>query len=348
MTACMSHRMPLMPVHPPLASSPLSVSRYDASCKSDWDRFVACAKNATFMFRRDYMDYHADRLEDCSLIVRRGVQIVGVLPASLSRDIVVSHAGLTYGGFVLPRDGNLVTAIEVVHAVLLHLEAQAVKQLVYKRMPSFYNTLPDGEIDYVLFLLEARLTRRDCSLVIAAADRLPVSRGRKSKINKGRRAGLSLVEESGFGPFWHEVLEPRLLERFGVRPVHSVDEIRLLAARLPQNIKQFSAYLDDTIVAGVTIYETPTVAHAQYIATTALGEDSCALDCLFDWLISERYEDKVFFDLGICNEDEGRALNHGLLRFKEGFGGRAAPHDFYTIDTGAHSRLLGVLPRTAA
>lgn len=328
--------------------STLSVSRYDASRKSEWDRFVACGKNATFMFQRDYMDYHADRFEDFSLVVRRGSQIVGVLPACLSRDTVVSHAGLTYGGFVLPRDGTLVAAIEVVHAVLLYLEAQSVKQLIYKRIPSFYNTLPDGEIDYALFLLEARLTRRDCSVVIAAADRLPVSRGRKSKINKGRRASLSLVEEAGFSRFWREVLEPRLWERFGVRPVHSVEEISHLAACLPQHVKQFSAYNGDTIVAGITIYETPTVAHAQYIATTAEGEGLCALDCLFDWLISDRYRDKAFFDFGICNEDEGRVLNHGLLRFKEGFGGRVVPHDFYTIETSAHSRLIGVLPATAA
>jgi len=33
-------------------------------------------------------------------------------------------------------------------------------------------------------------------------------------------------------------------------------------------------------------------------------------------LITERYKDKLFFDFGICVEQDGRALNHGLLQSK--------------------------------
>jgi Acetyltransferase (GNAT) domain len=327
----------------------ISVTRYAASCKSEWDQFVEAGKNATFMFRRDYMDYHADRFEDHSLVIRKDDRIVGLLPAN-RRDAVtvVSHQGLTYGGFVLRRDATLSAAIDIVRASLAYLDALAIHSLIYKRLPRFYNTLPDDEIDYALFLLDAKLARRDCSLVLLSADRLPVSRGKKSKINKGSRAGLSVVEETTFEPFWRNVLEPRLWERFEVKPVHTVDEIGQLAARLPQHIKQYSAYAGDAIVAGITIYETQTVAHAQYIAVTAEGEELSALDYLCGWLISERYKDKAFFDFGICNEREGRTLNHGLLQFKESFGARSFAHDFYTIDTADHGKLAAVLPPPAS
>ncbi len=296
------------------------------------------------MFYRDYVDYHAHRFQDHSLMVRLDGRLVGVLPANrLDEATVASHHGLTYGGFVLRRDATLSGAIEIVHAALAFLDATGVRTLVYKRLPRFYNTLPDDEIDYALFLLGATLTRRDCSLALCSWERLPVRSDKKNKINKGSRAGLSIVEESCFEPFWTKVLEPRLAQRFAVKPVHSLEEIERLAALLPKHIKQFSAYDGSAIVAGVTIYETPTVAHMQYSAVTVEGEVCGALDFLVQWLIAERYKDKRYFDFGICNEREGRSLNRGLLQSKEGFGARTIAHDFYAIDTGNHPKLADVL-----
>ena len=50
------------------------VRRYTPDKASEWNRFVAQSKNGTFLFDRRFMDYHADRFEDCSLMVyRRGV-----------------------------------------------------------------------------------------------------------------------------------------------------------------------------------------------------------------------------------------------------------------------------------
>ena len=101
---------------------------------------------------------------------------------------------------------------------------------------------------------------------------------------------------------------PRLAMRYGVAPVHSMAEITLLAERFPKNIRQFSVYCAGEIVAGTTIYETPQVAHAQYIASTEKGREIGALDHLFNWLLDKCYQDKDFFDFGICNENEGPAL----------------------------------------
>src|SRR6185312_14851566 len=60
-----------------------SVERYTASRKLEWDTFVSAAKNATFLFSRDYMDYHSDRFNDHSLMIFNGRALVAVLPANL-------------------------------------------------------------------------------------------------------------------------------------------------------------------------------------------------------------------------------------------------------------------------
>jgi len=93
----------------------------------------------------------------------------------------------------------------------------------------------------------------------------------------------------------------------------------------------------------MTIYETPTVAHAQYIASTERGRKLGALDLLVNWLINQHYHKKLFFDFGCSNEQEGRALNHGLLEWKEGFGARACALDFYEVPTANFSRLEPIL-----
>jgi acetyltransferase-like isoleucine patch superfamily enzyme/CheY-like chemotaxis protein len=320
-----------------------SVERYTASRKLEWDTFVSAAKNATFLFSRDYMDYHSDRFADHSLMIFNNHALVAVLPANLNANgTLISHEGLTFGGLVVSRAATLGDVLTCFHEVLHYLSQRQISKLLYKRIPGFYNTLPDDEVAYALFLLDARLYRRDCSTAVSQADRLPFRRDRKSLIKKAASLGVRIVRETSFQPFWERVLAPQLAARYGVKPVHTLEEITLLASRFPEQIKQFSAYCGDEIVAGTTIYETPTVAHAQYSAVTEKGRRIGAQAYLFSSLI-EQYKDKRFFDFGISNENEGRVLNRGLLDWKEGFGGRSFAHDFYVIATGNYPKLESVL-----
>ena len=322
----------------------MAVERYTSSRQKEWDNFVTQANNATFLFQRGYMEYHADRFADHSLMIYRDGQLAAILPANLAANgTLASHGGLTYGGLVLPSQAALTQVIGCFHAMLSYLHEHGISRLRYKRIPSHYTLRPDDDIAYCLFLLQARLYRRDCHLVVPLVNRLPVQKRRRRQANKARRASLRLVQEKQFLGFWQEVLTPRLASKYGVKPVHTAAEITLLASRFPQNIKQYCAYDGGEIAAGITIYETPTVAHAQYLATTEKGRQLGALDYLVEWLLKERYQDKRFFDFGGSNEEEGRALNHGLLEWKEGFGARCFAHDFYEIETGNHSKLDAVL-----
>lgn len=322
----------------------LVVRRYESSQASAWNSFVRTGKNATFLFERGYMDYHSDRFTDHSLMVFQGTRLMAVLPANQTAEgQLQSHGGLTYGGLVFAGDERLVNVLEVFRALLECLSAAGITQLQYRRIPSFYNVIPDHEVDYALFLLKAVLVRRDCALVVPLRHRLPYSKRRRREINKAKSAGVQLGEDGGFDDFWQKILAPRLQQRFGVQPVHTVAEITLLASRFPQNIRQFTARVQGEIAAGITIYETPTVAHVQYSAMSEAGQAVGALDALVDYLIDEHYAGKSYFDFGISNESAGLALNHGLLDWKEGFGARAASHDFYVIDTAEYALLDSAL-----
>ena len=61
----------------------LSVVRYTSDQKIVWDSFVAASRNGTFLFMRDYMDYHADRFTDYSLMFYKGGRLLALLPGNM-------------------------------------------------------------------------------------------------------------------------------------------------------------------------------------------------------------------------------------------------------------------------
>ncbi len=315
-------------------NSGFTVERYAPDRQIEWDAFVRFAKNATFLFERDYMGYHADRFVDYSLMIYHGKKLMALLPGNLNSDgHLVSHGGLTYGGLILSKSVSLLKMMASFHAGLRYLYEQGIARLYYAQIPSFYCTISNEDLAFVLYLLQAKIIQRDISVVVNQTSRIPFRKGRKSEISKAQRFGVRLTEEFSFTPFWEKVLIPRLARRYGVSPVHTVEEMTLLASKFPENIKQFSAYFGGQIVAGTTIYEMPRVAHTQYIGVSALGMRTGALDYLMKWLIDERYEHKHYFDFGSCKKGDRRTLNYGLLNWKEGFGGRCYLHDIYEIAT---------------
>ena len=82
----------------------------------------------------------------------------------------------------------------------------------------------------------------------------------------------------------------------------------------------------------MVIFETATVAHAQYGAVSDEGRRVRALDALYMFLIDYYRPSKRWFDFGISTEQEGRYLNAGLIANKESFGARAIAYDFYELD----------------
>ena len=147
-----------------------------------------------------------------------------------------------------------------------------------------------------MFKINAINYRVDTSLTIKNSNTLPFQNRRLRGIKKANKANLKIKEELNFESFWKNVLIPNLFEKYNTKPTHNLEEISCLAIKFPNNIKQFNIYHNNEIVAGCTVFETQTTAHAQYISTNDLGKKMGALDKLFQYLILEKYKDKDFFD----------------------------------------------------
>jgi hypothetical protein len=320
-----------------------TVRRYQESDYLHWNTFIGQAKNATFLFHRDFMDYHKDRFEDYSLMVFEAEKLVAVLPANRVENVVYSHQGLTYGGLVYQEKLKLASVILVFKAVLFYLCENEITKIQIKTLPSIYHNKPAEELNYALFLAEAQLIRRDTLAVIDLFKPFQFSKIRKRGIQKGSDNKLIIREESDFETFWNEILIPNLELKHNAEPVHSLNEIRLLKSHFNKNIRQFNVYYNDKIVGGTTIFESENVVHCQYISKYEKGEDLGSLDFLYDHLINTVFADKRYFDFGISNENQGKTLNDGLSYWKESFGASTIAHDFYEVETIKHSKLDNVL-----
>jgi hypothetical protein len=310
-------------------SGAVTVERYTPAARADWNALVGTARARHFFFERAYMDYHADRFEDASLFVLKEGRPVAALPASRDGEEVVSHGGLTFGGLLSGPEVTVAVATEAIESIAGALRADGVRRLVYKAMPHPYHVSPAEEDLFALHAAGAQLIRRDVSAALAPVARPAYSEERRRAVRRGAQGQLELGESDLIEPFM-ELAAEVLGERHGVAPVHTPAEMRLLADRFPGRIRLWAARASDELVAGVLVYETPTVAHAQYIAAGRRGRELRAGDALFDHLLTAVYRDK-WFDFGISNEPSGE-LNGGLMRNKEGYGARAVTYDRYLLD----------------
>lgn len=309
----------------------VSITPYQPEHKTRWDQFVRDSKNGVFLFHRDYMEYHSDRFADASLLFFDGDRLLAVMPANRQGDVLYSHGGLTFGGILSDQKMRTPVMLEVFSSLSAHLRECRIGRLVYKAVPYIYHEVPAEEDLYALFRHDARLVRRDVSSTVCMGNRVALSKGRKWSIKKGKANGLDVRRSGDFATFM-QIEEDVLLRKYGVRPTHTADEMKLLADRFPEHIKLFAAYHAEKMVAGVIVYESRNVAHAQYIAGTDEGKELFAGDLLIDFLLTEVYAGKRYFDFGISTEEQGRVLNVGLVTQKEEYGARATVYDTYEME----------------
>lgn len=309
-----------------------SVRPYQESDYELWNTFVSAAKNATFLFHRDFMEYHKERFDDFSLLVFDKVKLVAVLPANRVDNKVYSHQGLTYGGLVYASKLKIEKIETILDLLFDFFKGKRIEHFYLYPIPSFYLGQGNAAIDFFLMKKGAQLYRKEMNMVAHLPQEIPISKSKLKHFRRTEVLGLRVVEETNFQPFWEKILEPRLAEKYDAKPVHSLAEIQLLHERFPKNIKQFSAYLEDKIVAGITIFEFENGVKSQYGATSKKGEKYRALDFLFISLLDIfQKKGKLFFDMGIVNDSGEKGFHSGLLQQKEELGCTVWSQDFYKI-----------------
>jgi Acetyltransferase (GNAT) domain len=311
----------------------VELALYESKYKALWDDFVRRSKNGSFLFYRDYMEYHSDRFIDSSVLFFKEDALIAVMPANLKESVLYSHQGLTYGGIISDKEMRIGLMVELFAALMDYLRQQLITSVIYKPVPHIYHVIPAEEDLYALFCCNAKLVQRDVSTAILLNKRIAFSKGKRRRIKLGKDNGLFVKRTYDFRTYIATVAEV-LAQKYKAAPAHTADEMVALASRFPENIKLFCAYKGETMLAGVIVYENKSAVHAQYIASSGAGQKVGAGELVWDYLINHYYDrsDKQYFDFGTSTKQGGWYVNASLIAHKEGFGARATMYDAYQID----------------
>lgn len=318
----------------------IHLRRYTADDKSLWNSFVQKSKNGTFLFLRNFMEYHQDRFTDHSLLFFDSKdRLVALLPANETQNntgkTLASHEGLTYGGLILSPTSSGSLPLHCIESLLAYLKQNRFQHLLYKAVPTIYHRQPAQEDLYALFRYNAHLIACNLSCSIDLKATLPAHIERRRKRGHLKAASLNYsITEGALSDFW-PIMEKNLQTRYGTTPVHSLTEMEQLKEDFPEHIRCIVAVdAEQKPQAGALLFVTPQTVHVQYGHATEKGKQDGALDFLYFNTIEEyRLQPQfLYFDFGTSNEQGGLILNENLLAQKEGFGARSIIYPTYRID----------------
>lgn len=294
------------------------------------------AKNATFLFQREFMEYHSDRFEDFSLMVFKDEKLVAVLPANRKGNQLFSHQGLSYGSFVISKKIRISDYFNVVSTLLKWINTEGFLELTIKQLPFIYNKNLAEEFEYVLGEIDYSLVANNSYYVLDNLKEYKPNRNRTRAIKKAQKQ-MELVN-SGMDLFWESILTKNLKDKFGVKPVHTYSEIAALQSKFPNEIKFYGAKEGIVLHAGVVLFITENVVHFQYSSGKEDRDETGALDFLFDAII-KKYSNYKYISFGSSATDDTLKIDLGLAYWKESFGAYLMPQRTYTIKTNSGTNL---------
>ena len=315
------------------------IKLYSPQYKEEWDSFIDKARNSVFLFRRDYMDYHSHIFSDYSLMAYRRGKLAAVLPANKNHDTLLSHQGLTYGGWVWESAGPDTSDIFLLWKQWLNFcKESGIAKIIYKPLPYIYAIRPSQEDLYCLFLSGANLIEINISNTIDLSSNPGYNKLQRRHLKNGiDKFIIETFDATQIGKLreFHELLKECLIERHNTLPVHNLEELSLLSQRFSEEIKIWGIKErgSDILLGAVCVYITRKCVHCQYIATSKEGRALNVLPVLIHHMI-ESYQKagKRYFDFGISNEDGGWKLNRGLNRQKTSMGATGVAYQRYEIN----------------
>jgi hypothetical protein len=302
---------------------------YDPRLQSEWEAVIGASAKGTLLHSRAFLEYHGERFRDRSLVFfepgdQRPFGVWPIVEAPEDRHLLISHAGSTFGGLVLRRPDPQRTAA-CIAAGAGRLMAEGYQSIRNKLVPVLLTAQPD-ETDLRIFLRAGRVLRVDLWNLIRLDRFYRPGTKRRASVRAAERHALRLHDGDSDEDWarFHALLRGNLAERHGVAPVHSLQELHDLHARLGSRsglLLAFSA--DGKLAAGTWLIDYGHgTRHTQYIASSEEGRRDAAVDLLLATAIDcAARQGMTQFSFGMNTLPDGVATNLGLMRYKLRFGG---------------------------
>lgn len=313
----------------------LTIENYTENIEKEWDEFVlGKSMNGTFLQTRKFINYHPkDRFKDCSLCIRKGNELVATIMACEIEDegkrTFFAHKGSTFGGITISEKIHSATAISELFDLLNdNLINRGFQKAYIKMVPRMYQNKNTDILDYFLYkngyscfnelnyYMQLKRYKGDVPAAFSKSKR----RDYRYSLNNNLEFKV-LTSKEEIADFY-KVLRMNL-EKLNLKAVHSLEDLYdLKFNRFFEDIKFYGVYLEGKMIAGSMVFIfNGNIFHTQYLSSDEEYLKLFPMDFLITNLIETAVNNGMKkFSFGICTEDQGRYLNLGLSRFKEGFG----------------------------
>lgn len=278
--------------------------------------------NLSFMFQRDFMEYHQNRFHDHSILGYYKDQLSALIPAHQVDNKIISHGGLSYGGIYFRDNLKFLNQNEAFTELELYLRASNIEIIDIKLDP--YAILSQRNNTAIEnWLLQSPLESSVQVNQILMKNALKPNERKRRNINKAHKLNIQFVKSEEYHHYWNTLLIPTLNERHGTSPVHTVEEISKLASLFKSKISLWLVKSSEgQTIAGAVTFDHGFVLHFQYFASNSLGRDCGALD----FLVIKVCEQTTcpYISLGTSSEKMG--INESLFQWKTEFGAFPLSH----------------------
>ncbi len=306
----------------------IEIVRYTPDKKQEWDYFVERADNYSFLFFRDYIEYHHSRFNDCSLMLYEKNKLKALLPANVNANHLYSHQGLTYGGMICKSNISFENVVLYYDELIHFIKKIGYQIYTFKTIPFFYHSSLCQSQDFYFEMKGSYNKNQDLgALIYCRNHEFPKSSIERRKL---RLDLFTFEDQVSIEEFW-PVLESNLKEQHQTTPIHTIDEIKYLQDKFSSRIyvNAVRNNITNKIDAGSVLFDNGDVLKMQYIATSAKGRKNRAIHALYYLIIDKFKTSKEFIDMGTCMTDDD--VNLSLLYLKQRFGASVYCANKYTI-----------------
>jgi len=311
---------------------PITVERYTDTAENVWDEFIdRNNRNATFLHSRKFFNHNPNnKTDDASLMFYKNGKLIALLPAATlqtnGRKQLISHLRSTYGGYIKDHSVGVEDALELVESTVAFAKEQGFGEVIIRNPFRIFHQFPSDETDYAMWYHGFTILKREVESVVQLQEDAPsyYDDSTRRSIKKAWKS-VTVKESEDFIGYW-EILSENLKARHQAAPTHELEDILYLRELVGANrIRLFGAFADDKMVAGIVVFVSNKLAmQTQYIASDINYQQLRPLNAVIDHLIQTGYREGFrYLNLGTSNEEDGKKINAGLFRFKEGFGAKA-------------------------
>lgn len=310
----------------------IKIIKFEENMKKVWDDFILYdSRNGNFLFFRNYMEYHADKFNDNSLLIFDDKDVLcAIMPANKRNNTFITHEGLTYGGLIFKKNIGTEKVLLLFENLINYLKGSNFKTIIYKKMPFIYSLAPSEEDLYALYRFDFKIARRDASSCM----NIGIYNVKGKKINgykRGKNNGLSLTKTKDSSNIF-SIINENLNKKYGVSSTHTPSEMNHLHNNFPNNIHILELIKDNIVVGGAILYLNKKIIHVQYITCKDSVRKIRGLDFIIVSIIEKYKNEYQWFDYGVSTERNGMFLNTNLIKSKEEFGLTTVCYDTYTLE----------------